>query len=79
MTAALFYLVITLPLAKFVGNLEAKLANTDGGSAPGKRKKSDKKASAVAAAEVESSVAISDGEAAMGIPMTQEGGNRWAK
>ena len=77
--AALFYLVITLPLAKFVGNLEAKLANTDGGSAPGKRKKSDKKASAVAAAEVESSVAISDGEAAMGIPMTQEGGNRWAK
>lgn len=74
--AALFYLVITLPLAKFVGNLEAKLANTDGGSAPGKKKKSDKKASAVASAEIESSVAISDGEAAMGIPMTQEGGQK---
>ena len=40
--AALFYLIITLPLAKFVGNLEQKLAGTDGGSAPGKKKKSHK-------------------------------------
>ena len=74
--AALFYLVITLPLAKFVGNLEAKLANTDGGSAPAKKKRANKKDSVVANGEIESSVAIADGEAAMGIPMTQEGGAR---
>lgn len=72
--AALFYLVITLPLAKFVGNLEAKLANTDGGSAPAKKKRANKKDSVVANGEIESSVAIADGEAAMGIPMTQKGG-----
>ena len=37
--AAIFYLVITLPLAKVVGNLERKLAGTDSGSAPGSKKK----------------------------------------
>ena len=31
--AALFYLVITIPLAKLVGNLEKKLSGNDGGSA----------------------------------------------
>lgn len=32
--AALFYLIITLPLAKLVGNLERRLASNDMGSAP---------------------------------------------
>lgn len=42
--AAIFYLVITLPLARFVGKLERKLALIDGGhmveSKPNKKKKS---------------------------------------
>ena len=42
--AACFYLVITLPLAKLVGMLEAKLAGSDSGaSGGGKRKKRSKK------------------------------------
>lgn len=41
--AALFYLVITLPLAKVVGKLEARLASNDTGSAPKKRKKGKKR------------------------------------
>lgn len=41
--AALFYLVITLPLAKVVGKLEARLAGNDTGQATPKRKKRSKK------------------------------------
>lgn len=41
--AALFYLVITLPLAKVVGKLEARLAGNDSGQATPKRKKRSKK------------------------------------
>ncbi|MBQ3106126.1 MAG: amino acid ABC transporter permease [Eggerthellaceae bacterium] len=37
--AAFFYLVITLPLAKLVGNLENKLAGNDAGKSKKKRKK----------------------------------------
>ena len=37
--AALFYLIITLPLAKVVGKLEARLAGNDTGQATPKRKK----------------------------------------
>ena len=41
--AALFYLIITLPLAKVVGKLEARLAGNDTGQATPKRKKRAKK------------------------------------
>lgn len=41
--AALFYLVITLPLAKVVGKLEARLAGNDTGQSTPKRKKRAKK------------------------------------
>lgn len=37
--AALFYLVITLPLAKVVGKLEARLAGNDTGASTGKKKR----------------------------------------
>lgn len=37
--AALFYLLITLPAAKLVGKLEAKLAGNDTGTSVGKKKK----------------------------------------
>lgn len=37
--AACFYLVITLPLAKLVGNLEARLAGNDTGASTGKKKR----------------------------------------
>lgn len=37
--AAVFYLIITLPLTKIVGNFEAKLAEKDGGQAVKKEKK----------------------------------------
>lgn len=37
--AALFYLVITLPLAKLVGNLEARLASNDTGTSAKKKKR----------------------------------------
>ena len=37
--AALFYLVITLPLAKVVGKLEARLAGNDTGASSGKKKR----------------------------------------
>lgn len=40
--AACFYLVITIPLAKLVGNLEAKLAGKDAGSGAKKRKRAPK-------------------------------------
>ncbi len=43
--AALFYLVITLPLAKVVGVLEAKLAGNDTGTASPRKKKRRKKGS----------------------------------
>ena len=36
--AALFYLVVTLPLARVVGKLEQRLMGADAGSAPGKKK-----------------------------------------
>ena len=48
--AAFFYLVITLPLAKLVGNLENKLAGTDAGKPKKKRKKVAAAAAAVPAA-----------------------------
>lgn len=41
--AALFYLIITLPLAKVVGKLEARLAGNDTGQSTPKRKKRSKK------------------------------------
>ena len=41
--AALFYLVITIPLAKLVGNLEVKLSANDGGSSMKKAKKGKKR------------------------------------
>ncbi len=41
--AALFYLIITLPLAKVVGKLEARLAGNDTGASTGKKKKSKKR------------------------------------
>ena len=50
--AALFYLVITLPLAKVVGMLEAKLAGSDSGSAaPGGKKRRRKKGALADATE----------------------------
>ena len=45
--AACFYLVITLPLAKVVGNFENKLAGKDGGQGAKKKKKKTKKKLAV--------------------------------
>lgn len=42
--AAIFYLIITLPLTKIVGNFEAKLAEKDGGQAPARKEKKAKKA-----------------------------------
>lgn len=44
--AAGFYLVVTLPLAKFVGMLEAKLAGADSGSAAPKSRKGKRRRSA---------------------------------
>ena len=41
--AALFYLIISLPLAKVVGKLEARLAGNDTGASTGKKKKSKKR------------------------------------
>lgn len=41
--AALFYLIITLPLAKVVGKLEARLAGNDTGASTGKKKRSKKR------------------------------------
>lgn len=52
--AACFYLVITLPLAKFVGNLERKLATNDTGTSVPKKKRGKRKdtvSSAEASAE----------------------------
>ena len=40
--AACFYLVITLPLAKVVGNLERKLAGNDSGTSTPRKKRKDK-------------------------------------
>ena len=40
--AALFYLVITIPLASFVGKLEKRLAGNDGGAAAASEKKAKK-------------------------------------
>ena len=42
--AALFYLVITIPLAKLVGNLEEKLAGNDAGSSKKAKKRAAKEA-----------------------------------
>ena len=42
--AALFYLAITLPLAKAVGKLEARLANNDGGTSVQKATRAERKA-----------------------------------
>lgn len=69
--AALFYLVITLPLAKFVGNLEAKLAGTDGGSATNSRKKHFGKKTAVPALEAAGDASVA-GEAAAAFATTAE-------
>ena len=41
--AAIFYLIITLPLAKIVGNFEAKLASKDGCTSNKKNRKNKKK------------------------------------
>lgn len=46
--AACFYLVVTLPLAKFVGMLERRLAGNDTGS-PSKRDKGQRKVDRLAA------------------------------
>ena len=51
--AALFYLVITLPLAKLVGILENKLAGNDSGTSVKKDKKSKKDKGAKKAAKAE--------------------------
>ena len=80
--AALFYLVITLPLAKFVGKLEMKLAGTDGGAAGSSRKKRfGKKGDAAPASRCadEEAVAAANAEfaaqeASMGIPVVKKGG-----
>lgn len=40
--AACFYLIITLPLAKVVGNLERRLAGNDSGTSTPKKKRKDK-------------------------------------
>ena len=87
--AALFYLIITLPLAKIVGNLEAKLAGSDGGSAALHKKRFGKKdalsndsvacgagGGAPAAAADASDVDFAAQEASMGIPVVKEGGSR---
>ena len=42
--AACFYLIITLPLAKVVGNLESRLASNDTGKGGKKKRKSKKHA-----------------------------------
>lgn len=69
--AALFYLVITLPLAKFVGKLEAKLAGTDNGSSGATRKKRfGKRVTEEDAAQVN----FAAQEASMGIPVAKKGG-----
>lgn len=47
--AALFYLVITLPLAKVVGKLEKKLANNDTGSGPSSMSRKERRAAKKAA------------------------------
>ena len=80
--AALFYLVITLPLAKFVGKLEMKLAGTDGGAAGSSRKKRfGKKGDAAPTSRCadEEAVAAANAEfaaqeASMGIPVVKKGG-----
>ncbi len=71
--AALFYLVITLPLAKIVGNLEARLAGNNGGNARaagGRKKRFGKKESVAPATNFAAS------QAAMGIPVAEEGGEQ---
>lgn len=55
--AACFYLVITIPLAKLVGNLEAKLAGKDSGSGSRKGRKVATASAADVAAE---SLALAD-------------------
>ena len=61
--AACFYLIITLPLAKVVGNLESRLASNDTGKGGKKKRKSKKHAigtgdaAGAAAAEAEAGVA----------------------
>ena len=55
--AACFYLVITLPLAKVVGNLERKLAGNDAGTSAPKRKRGKK---AAAPAPVDASAQLGE-------------------
>ena len=69
--AALFYLVITLPLAKIVGKLETKLAggnaNTPGAT---RKKRFGKRAETEEAARVD----FAAQEASMGVPVAKKGG-----
>ena len=58
--AACFYLVITLPLAKVVGNLENKLAGNDTGKTKKKKKRAKKAATAAAGAVAAAANASAD-------------------
>ncbi len=77
--AALFYLVVTLPLAKFVGKLEAKLAGNDGGTGSGtasKKRRFGKKINVSPGSPETAEMAFAAEQASMGIPVTKEGGAR---
>lgn len=74
--AALFYLVITLPLAKVVGKLEARLAGNDTGQVAKKKKRSkrgivDQMAERPAAETRDAGVAARGGEGGTGITPEQ--------
>ncbi len=71
--AALFYLVLTLPLAKVVGVLERKLAGNDSGSAlPGKKRKRKKGAGGGTAAETRDPQMAQRGSEGERSPITPE-------
>ena len=75
--AAFFYLVITIPLAKLVGILEARLSGNDGGSSKAEKKRPKNRKNVVAdvdalAAQVEEPVALDDDEGDKKIAVSPE-------
>ena len=74
--AAFFYLVITIPLAKLVGILEARLSGNDGGSSKAEKKKAKKKLATAeveaVAAKIEGPVALEDDEGDAKIAVSPE-------
>ena len=62
--AACFYLIITLPLAKVVGNLEARLAGNDMGNGARKKRKGKKHATGAGAGEAAGALGSGAGTAA---------------